>query len=237
MSAPATPLSLNEICFYFTRAATGAGAPFGIGEDFAAAAVWLSGQGADPAVLAAAALAGLTEGISGMRPCEAGDACWQSDDRPALSAIHAGPAAADWLTVEAAQSGRGRLVLRRIDQPALIAAAIAAAGVAAERIAVLWSSAIGERRGVVLAGGSVSLVQGEEWRAPSPQPADVELVLNGPDLPVRTGTARAAAVAGEPVAVGDAPWAIIHACFCKSLVPSTNQSRKAGAGAGLTDND
>ncbi|MEC7540070.1 MAG: DUF3726 domain-containing protein, partial [SAR324 cluster bacterium] len=42
-------LSQNEILFYFTRAAVGARAPFGIAEEFALWSVWMGSSGMDPA--------------------------------------------------------------------------------------------------------------------------------------------------------------------------------------------
>ena len=56
MSSPELYLSFNEIMFYFTRAAAGAGVPFGLAEDFARSAIWIAGSGLDPAGITASAL-------------------------------------------------------------------------------------------------------------------------------------------------------------------------------------
>ncbi|MEL0181405.1 MAG: DUF3726 domain-containing protein, partial [Deltaproteobacteria bacterium] len=42
-------MSQNEILFYFTRAAVGARAPFGIAEEFALWSVWMGSSEMDPA--------------------------------------------------------------------------------------------------------------------------------------------------------------------------------------------
>ncbi len=106
MNGTPTPLSLNEVRFFFTRAAVGAGAPFGIGEDFANASIWLACAGADPAQLAAPALKRLADGAScGRLSISSGSegvhlACAEGE---VASAIFAGPAVADWLAVELAK--------------------------------------------------------------------------------------------------------------------------------------
>ena len=104
------PLSLNEIGFYYTRAAVGAGVPFGIGEDFAEACKHLAYLGFDPAQAALPALHGLECGRSGtsLILCAAGDTIHVgSGGTPLLSALYAGPVAADRLSIEAA-CGLGR---------------------------------------------------------------------------------------------------------------------------------
>ena len=49
MSSPELYLSFNEIMFYFTRAASSGGVPFGLAEDFGLAATWIASSGLDPA--------------------------------------------------------------------------------------------------------------------------------------------------------------------------------------------
>ena len=102
MSAAATPMSLNEIGFYFTRAAVGAGAPFGLGEDFAETSRWAAYLGFDPAAAAVPALRGLAGGGSGtaltFRRSENAISVESRDGR-ILSAIYAGrqsPTGCSW---------------------------------------------------------------------------------------------------------------------------------------------
>ena len=49
MSSPELYLSFNEIMFYFTRAAVGAGLSFGLAEDFGRSSIWIAACGLDPA--------------------------------------------------------------------------------------------------------------------------------------------------------------------------------------------
>ena len=243
-------LSLNELRFFLTRAAAGAGAPFGLGEDFAKAAICLAALGIDPAPAAAAALAGLADGNSGTRLTFAeadGVTILQGEGRRPLSALYAGPALADRLAVAAEDGGGCRMILKQADRPALAAAAVAAAGIGAE-LAIAWpcgagavaAAGIASRCGrlEVLAGGAVD----------RPGPADLEV-----RMAVRRNPAEAADAAADPggrrlaelcgriaeegVTVAAAPWSAVYGHFAKCLVPSSPQSRAAGAGAGFGDND
>lgn len=249
MSVTATPFSLNEIGFYFTRAAVGAGAPFGIGEDFAETSKWVAYLGFDPAAVAVPALCGLADGRSGMAltPRRTEDAfCVGSGDGRILSAIYAGPAIADRLSIAAASAEESRLFLDKTDQPLLIAAAVAAAGADRARIAVSWQSQNSERVAVALHRGLATLAGPDEAGVAASGPASVEVVVNGTGaaapLPSRTATRRLAegrAGAVEcGVAVDGMAWSRVYEFFSRCLVPSTGRSRTAGAGGGgLTDND
>ena len=48
MSKSDLTISLNEVLFYFTRAAFGVEVPIGLSEDFARANMWVSENGFDP---------------------------------------------------------------------------------------------------------------------------------------------------------------------------------------------
>ena len=247
MSEMLTPLSLNEICFYFTRAAVGAGAPFGIGEDFAEASKALAYLGFDPARAAVPALYGLATGQSGtslsLRP--EGDAIRiGSPDASILSALYAGPVATDRLSIEAACGLERRLRIDDTDQPLLIAGAIAAAGIDAARITLSWPVRSGGHVALELNEGTARIGGAHRGGIASPGPARVDILLNGAPLemdPARTATTslakgRSRAVR-HGVAVDEAARATVLAFFDKCLVPTTGRSRDAGAGAGLTDND
>ena len=248
MSGTTTPLSLNEIGFYFTRAAVGAGAPFGIGEDFAEASKYLAYLGFDPAQAAVPALHGLGRGRSGTSLIlrAAGDTIHiGSGDAPILSALYAGPVAADRLSIEAACGMERRLRLDEADQPLLIVGAIAAAGIDAARIAVSWSSPRGGRAMVELNDGIATVAGVNSGDIASLGPARVDILLNGASLetpPARAATrsladGRARAVR-DGVCVDATARSTVLAFFDKCLVPATDRSRDAGAGAGgLTDND
>ena len=247
MSETTTPLSLNEIAFYFTRAAVGAGTPFGIGEDFAEASKYLAYLGFDPAQAAVPALRGLAGGRSGtaLSLRTAGDAVHVgSSDAPILSALYAGPVIADRLSIEAGRGLERRLRLDDTDQPLLVLGAIAAAGIDATRIALFWPLRDGRRAAVELNDGIARFSGLHPTDIASPRPAQVDIVVNGaaPEMaPAHAATkslaeGRSRAVR-HGVAVDEAARSRVLAFFDKCLVPTTDRSRDAGAGAGLTDND
>ena len=250
MSGAMTPLSLNEIGFYFTWAAVGAGAPFGIGEDLAEASKSLAYLDIDPAAAALPALHGLASGSSSKSlsfDAAADFVHVRGGDGRVLSALYAGPAIADRLSIEAGGRRACRLRLDDTDQPLLIVAAVAAAGIDAARIAVSWPPGGGDRVAVELEGDIAAIAGLHEADIAAPAPAPVEVVLNGvageavPPLPAATkrlAEGRRRAVE-HGVVVGDEAWSGVMGFFGKCLVPTTAQSRDAGAGAGdgLTDND
>lgn len=247
VSDPTTPLSLNEIDFYFTRAAVGAGAPFGIGEDFAGASRYLAYLGLDPARAALPALHGLGRGQSGtsLTLRAAGGAIHVgSGDGLVLSALYAGPVIADRLSIESGRGMERRLRLDDTDQPLLVLGAVAAASIDAARIALSWPLRNGGRAAVELNGGIATIAGSHAGDTASPGPSPIDIVLNGAAseiAPEHVATrsladGRSRAVR-HGVDVDDAARAAVLAFFDKCLVPTTDRSRDAGAGAGLTDND
>ena len=247
MNGSATPLSLNEISFVLIRAAVGAGASFGIGEELARASTWLACLGFDPAEAAVPTLRGLADGESGRELVlrDGHEAIHvQGRDGRRLSAIHAGPVVADRLSIEAGTGGECRLVLDETDQPLLIAATVAAADIDAGRITVTWRSPGGGRSVVELVDGMVRLSGTEGTGVAANGPAGVEIALNRPSAmatfglhptPRRLADGRRRAVERGVVVDGPA-WSTIVGYFNKCLVPSTARSRSAGAGAGSIDN-
>ena len=247
MSEALTPLSLNEICFYFTRAAVGAGTPFGIGEDFAEASRSLAYLGFDPAQAAVTALRGLSCGQSStslsLRTTE--DAIHVgSSGASILSALYAGPVIADRLSIEAGSGMERRLRLDDTDQPLLVVGAIAAAGIDAARIALSWSLRNGRRATVELNDGIARVSGLHPGDIASAGPARVDIVLNGAAVaiaPMNAVTKRLTEGRSRAVRYGvdvdGAARSTVLAFFDKCLVPTTDRSRDAGAGAGLTDND
>ncbi|MBC6416495.1 MAG: DUF3726 domain-containing protein [Rhodospirillales bacterium] len=254
MTGTPTTLSLNEIRFFFTRAAVGAGAPFGLGEDFAKAAIWLAALGIDPARPAAAALADLADGNSGTRLTfaeEAGTTILRGDGRHPVSALYAGPALADRLAVVAEKGSSCRMILKQADRPALAAAAVAVAGIGAVAgaLAIAWPCGAGARVGVTSRCGRLEVLADSAGALDTAGPADLEICMEVCANP----SAAAAQAASDPggrrlaepcdriveegVTVAAAPWSAIYGHFAKCLVPSSPQSRAAGAGAGPEDND
>lgn len=243
MSAPATPLSANEIRFYFTRAAVGAGAPFGIGEDLAASALWLAALGLDPALVAAPPLAALRDGTSTRRiawdmttsTLEPND----TTDMP-LSALFAGPAAADRVGMVAAGSA-GEVIVDRVDCAVLVLASVAVARPVGQGVRVKWTTDRGITITVHLGDDGVSIDGSLAPELTQVQPARMVLTLMTGDL--SKGHALIDLDQGyrhlfeHGVDVAGEAWDVVHACFRKCLVPSSASSRLEGAGAGLTDND
>lgn len=241
-------MSLNEIGFYFTRAAVGAGAPFALGEEFAETSKWVAFLGLDPAAAAVPALCGLAGGGSGIALTlreEEDLVSVGSGDGRILSAIYAGPVVADRLLVEAAHGEECRLALDATDQPVLIAAAVASADIGASRIAVSWQSRNAGPITVELNRRTATLTDMEAAAIEASGPARVEIVLNGavaaapPSSQTRTirlADSRSDTVERGIVMDGTA-WLTVYDYFSRCLVPSTGRSRTAGAGAGeLTDN-
>ena len=251
MSGTTTPLSPNEIGFYFTRAAVGAGAPFGIGEDFAEACKHLAYLGFDPARAAVPALHGLG-GLGCGRSStslvlrNAGDAIHvRSSGAPIVSALYAGPVVADRLSVEAASGMERRLRIDDTDQPLLVVGAVAAAGIGAARIAMSWPTPSGGRAAIELNrdAATVAGLGAEDIGAPVPAGVDIVMNAGAPPIPpahaaVRSlAEGRSRAVQGG-VGVDAAARSAVLAFFDKCLVPATDRSRDAGAGDGsLTDTD
>ena len=236
MSRDTLPFSVNELRFYFTRAAVGVGAPFAIGEEFFESIIWLARHGIDPTGIAAAALAAIDTGSSGVS-CELDGAAGgvqlaATDGRP-LSALFAGPALADLMAVQFASGTPKDLTCVAVDQPALVVASLGARGVPAP-ISVSWTRADG--RGCSL------------WLDQHGVAADANLAVeeNGGStgLRIRAGDkTKSDHPAIEPhdlrqgIRLSQPGWTIIYDYFRKCLVPSSQLSREQGAGAGLQDND
>ena len=247
MNGTASPISLNEVSFYFTRAAVGAGAPFGIGEEFAKASAWLACMGLDPAEAAVPALCALADGKSSGGLILSADHDFihvQGRHGRRLSAIYAGPVVADRLSIEAGRSSECRLVLEETDQPLLIAAAVAAAEIEAGLTTVSWASPGGERIAVELAGGTVGFVVPDGTNLTASGPARVDVtssrragIATPQSHPAATRLADGKRRAAEHgVIVADVAWREVVGFFRKCLVPSTAQSHSGGAGAGAIDN-
>lgn len=248
MSISVTYLSLNEINFYFTRAAVGAGAPFGIGEEFSEASKCLSYLGIDPARVAISALSGLVSGKS-----TKGIALGKTDhvtnirsgNGRIISALFAGPVVADRLSIAAISSREQRIRLDDTDQPLLVVGAIIAADIGASQIEVAWQSKLGDRVAFKMHGGAVEITGFCTRTLDAPAPTPVRIILNcernsRPNSGLETlllAQGRSRSVE-HGVAVDNASWLELYGFFRESLVPASAESRRSGAGAGqLTDND
>jgi len=121
-------LSFGELHFHCCRAAFGAGLPWGLAEDAAQAAVWLAQRGHDPAPMLAPALRHLADRtVSTCLKHERTGATLvlAADGATRVSALAAGPSAADWWQV-VKHDPAARLVVRHVDVPGWVSACIAA---------------------------------------------------------------------------------------------------------------
>ena len=245
MSGMAQPLSLNEISFYFTRAAVGAGAPFGIGEEFSELSKYLAYLGFDPAVAVLPALRGLDLGESSpelaLRNTHDGVRVESRTRRP-LSAILAGPVVADRLAIGKDDHRERRILVCETDQPLLIAAAAAGVGPATKRILVSWNPPCGEPAAIEFIG---DIARCSGLNSADFGPARVEVRFSGaretasttePTASRRLADGRRSAIE-RGIFMDNRALTEILAYFRRCLVPSSSRSRDSGAGSGMTDND
>lgn len=217
-------LSLNEILFHFARAASGAGAPVGICEEFAAIASWLAFIRMDPARAALPALDALARGQS------SGDLVIRNNrvacrDGGMVSAIFAGPVIADRLSMAPAEPMT--LQVGEVDVPLLLAGAVAAAG--SGHIRLSWSAGA---ESVIDVAGDMVAVKGDTACGR----AAVTIVANAPGaslpdcVPLHAIEEERKAALDHGIAVDSAAWSGVLAYYGKTLVPSTERSRSEGAG-------
>lgn len=219
--------SLNEIEMMVWKAARGAGLAWGLAEEMAQAARWLAGRGLDWAEPLVAALAE-AEGRQGdlLAPVLADDGAWDAEFPDGwISPILCGPL----LTDIASDIGTDRpLIFRRVAQPLLMLPF--AAGAASEL-----------RRGLTLRiDAAVFTFEGARAEGPSalPNNAMAERMVLSMDEDRPSGAAMTAFDAGaarRPIATD--LHARLEAWVHRTYVPASAESRLAGAGAGLTDND
>ncbi len=240
-------LSLGEIFFYFTRAATGVGVPFGLAEDFGRASAWIGGSGLDPAQITVAALNALDEGQSDLcaNLIESDGAMLLTSltDKP-LSALQAGPAVCDWISSQTKISRETRrFVARNVDSPFLVVAALGVVNCGCWEAS--WRDAGGNQYLVFMAvdGGWKASWSGSETPQ---QSGSAEMTItqtlkassDSEEWPHHGNTSGKNRIqvleSGTPVYE---EWPRIYAFFSRCLVPSTQQSRQAGAGAGLVNTD
>ena len=227
LPAPLKPpalLALNELLFHVARAFVGAGAPVGLSDDVAAAVAWLAFIGHDPAQAALTALDALAQGRSSGNLVFRGNriACRGSG---MVSALFAGPVITDRLSM--APSGPVTFHVDDVDVPVLLAGAVAAAGPGHARLS--WKA--DARTDVDIADGMVA-IRGEasggrsavriEANAPGaclPSAAPLHAIEEGRSLALDQG-----------IAVDSGAWSGVLAYYARTLVPSTDRSRRKGAG-------
>lgn len=235
-------LSVNEVLTMCQRAGAGAGLPFGLAEDCAAAAAWLTTAGFDGVEVFRRALDGmLAERTGSVKPVVDGDRYCLAPAAAGRgsSALFAGPALSDRMRVHAIAGG-APLAALAVDEPMLVLACVVIAGGRAAPFTVGWrqcEARCGD------GGCSVWGIDGERLDTPGPVDVLVELGrgTGGRELHCRLAArdieeaARRCHDQGVVIATG--AYQRVNAWARKMLVADSHHSRLAGAGAGLRDND
>ena len=247
MKTPQIVLSFNEIMFFFTRAAVGAGLPYGLAEDFGRSAIWIAAGGLDPAAISANALKSLDEAqstISASQTENGAETVLRSSGEKQLSALLAGPSVCDLIPASSADSNKNQYYsAKNVDHPFMLAAAIGALNSGSWEIC--WQDSGGSCYAVLTA-------QHANWKT-FWDPTDISQMSAAADVTIKSvesslfkaekwkgktsySEKNRKRVLETGVQVYEA-WPIIHSFFTRCLVPSTEESRKSGAGAGLVDTD
>jgi len=247
MSCPELYLSFNEIMFYFTRAAAGGGVPFGLAEDFGRAATWIASSGLDPAEVTAIALKELECGQSCLKATlteRKKEILLTAESGKNLSAIQAGSAVCDLISVRPKNpKNMQSIIAEKVDCPFLVCAALGAANYDSWEIS--WRASDDTPCGVLIC-------EDGSWKS-SWKGRNIPEVIDAVDVKVIfvnnhenycekwdgktffSGNKKKILLeTGVPVYDS---WSEIYSFFKRCLVPSTVESRKSGAGAGLVDTD
>jgi len=247
MSSAELYLSFNEIMFYFTRAAAGGGVPFGLAEDFGRSAIWIASSGLDPAAMTAIALKDLECGRSCLKAnlTEGKKEIFLTAEKgKKLSAIQAGAAVCDLIS-ERTENPKNMqsIIAEKVDVPFLVCAALGAANY--DRWEISWPASDDTPC-------SVLICEDGSWKS-SWKGRKIPEVIDGVDVKVifmnnredyyekwdgktfySANNKKEILETGVPVYDS---WSDIYSFFKRCLVPSTEESRKSGAGAGLVDTD
>ena len=247
MSSPELYISFNEIMFYFTRAAAGGGVPFGLAEDFGLAATWIASSGLDPAGMTAIALKELECGQSCLKATlteRKNEILLTAESGKKLSAIQAGSAVCDLISARPKNPKiMQNIIAEKVDCPILVCAALGAANYDSWEISWLASDDI---------PCSVLICEDGNWKS-SWNGRKIPEVIDAVDVKVifvdnhenyyekwddktfySVNNKKILLETGVPVYDS---WSVIYSFFKRCLVPSTEESRKSGAGAGLVDTD
>ena len=212
----ATPLSLNELHFYLTRAVVGICGSFSQATECARACGWLVCHGF--------ALDELIQNIL-QKPCPAPpEFHWQEDGTLACSdtpipALYAGSIIADY-----ACAHPKTLKCDKVDHPLLLAGQI----IPRLPKQTSWQLSLGQQ------GFQIS---GDEIHTYIPNSVEVSLSVWTEPLLGTKITSTKESVYHHGIPLTDATWTLLWQCFQNTLVPSNAESTLQGAGAGTNDND
>ncbi|MBS1256438.1 MAG: hypothetical protein MAG581_02261 [Deltaproteobacteria bacterium] len=247
MSSPEIILSFNEILFYFTRAAVGVGVPYGLAEDYGRSSIWIGSHGLDPALITSSALQELESLKSGLdatiTESNSETVLLAVSEKP-LSALLAGPAVCDLIcTISENHENIQQIIAKNVDCPFLVAAAIGSSNKFGWEIS--WQASKDFYCSVLICeeGSWKASWKGREIPEQNAA-ADVKIVYVNNQLFKSAKLKEESNWSGENrkrVLETGVPiyesWPVIHSFFSRCLVPSTEESRKSGAGAGLVDTD
>ena len=243
MSKSDLTISLNEVLFYFTRAAFGVEVPIGLSEDFARANMWVSENGFDPSRCSLKALDNLDSQASSLsikfEKTKEGGHLFCPEGK-FLSSLEASASCVDWIEVS---NGSGELKISNVDSPFLVVSALGANQ--CNGLKVSW---IDQEKNQF----QVNLIDNEEWEVLSSTPNLIELSSNA-DMLISSLKASDETYKGKTIkkfkldeeklkilhngVKVEENWEAIYSYFSRCLVKSSAESRASGAGAGLVDTD
>ena len=243
MSKRHLTISLNEVLFYFTRAAFGVNASIGLSEDFARGNIWVSENGFDPSRCSLKALDNLDSKASSLsikfEKTKDGGHLFCPEGK-FLSSLEASSSCVDWIEVS---NGSGALKISNVDSPFLVVSALGVNGCLG--IKVLWTDQ--EKNQF-----QVNLINNDDWEVLSSSSTLIELSSNA-DMLISPLTASDESNKGNIIKkfnlaeeklkilhIGvkvEENWDAIYSYFSRCLVKSSAESRASGAGAGLVDTD
>ena len=243
MSESYLTISLNEVLFYFTRAAFGVEAPIGLSEDFARANMWISENGFDPSLCSLKALDNLDSQASSLsikfEKTKVGGHLFCPEEK-LLSSLEASSSSVDWVEINSRVS---ELKISNVDSPFLVVSALGANN--CNGLKIVWTDQDKNQF-------QVNLTDNEEWEILSSSSNPIELssnadVLISPlemsDKSYKGKNVKKFKLAEEKLRVlhngikVEENWQAIYSYFSRCLVKSSAESRASGAGAGLVDTD
>ncbi len=243
MSKSDLTISLNEILFYFTRAAFGVNVPIGLSEDFAYSNIWIAENGFDPSLCSLEALNNLDNQVSSLaikfeKLNESGHFFCHEDKF--LSALEASVSVVDWIEVS---TPTDELKISNVDAPFLVVSAIGA-----NQCSGLTVSWVDQDKSQY----QVNFIDNETWEIISSSVNPIELT-SGADMLITSFDANDNIPQGSNIKKFNVTkatlktlnngvqvrenWQGIYDYFSGCLVKSSAESRASGAGAGMVDTD
>jgi len=169
MSESYLTISLNEVLFYFTRAAFGVDAPIGLSEDFARANMWISENGFDPSLCSLKALDNLDSQASSLsikfEKTKVGGHLFCPEGK-LLSSLEASASSVAWVEINIRVS---ELKISNVDSPFLVISALGANKF--NGLKVVWTDQ--EKNQF-----QVNLTDSQEWEVLSSSSNPIELSSN-----------------------------------------------------------